>query len=146
MRKALRAVAILFLGCACTAVLNAFDSSESTDRSGESSAFLSAIASDTRASAEKIDYRAVHDDELVAAGESICGQLAKLDREVNGLDVERAEERIITRYDLARAVAKPGAEQDPGVPLRNPGLRLASAIGRAALQHLCPDQPFNPAS
>jgi hypothetical protein len=112
----------------------------------DTSAFLASVANAGPAfSVSKIDYDAIKDKELVAAGDAVCARLMKVEGTANGQDLERAREEIVSRYDLGRAVPKPDAEQDPGVPLRNAGLRLASAISMAALDHLCPNQPFDSA-
>jgi hypothetical protein len=136
-------IAAFSLVCTLGIGASACDSSDSTGGRDSKSAFLSAVARDTRIA--KVDYDAIRSDELVAAGEAICDKLARKDGTPDGLDLEQAQNAIVTRYALDRAMPKNGAEQDPRVPLRNADLRLAGAIGVAAVDHLCPDQAFNPA-
>ena len=144
-RAAVVVLSMALLSTATTGALSACDSSSSTDdEPANTTAFLKAVADDTHY-LSGVDYSAVSDRDLLAAGEDVCAQLAKVDGTADGIDLENATSQLVAEYDLGRAKPKPGAEQDPGIPLRNADVRLASAIGSAALLHICPDQPFNSA-
>ncbi len=132
-------VALAIALCITAALAGACESSDTTDgSSAERNDFLMAVASDP--AVFHVDYSDIADDDLVAAGRDVCTNLGKVTGTPDGLDFDDATERLVAAFDLQRAKPTPGAEQDPGVPLRNADLRLASAIGAAALEHLCPDQ------
>ena len=93
----------------------------------------------------RVDYSAIPDRDLLDAGYEICRRLGDEPGTPDGIDLEGFTYKINEEFDFQRARPEPGAEQDPGVPLRNADLRLSGATAHAAIEVLCPDLPFNPA-
>jgi hypothetical protein len=144
VRPKTRIAPVIALFAAAGVIVSGCESSGTTDTSSaRNAAFLAAVAADH--AVVKVDYSEIDAGDLVAAGQQVCADLADVEGTPDGIVFEGVTNRLVSCHDLDRATRQPGAEQDPGVPLRNADLRLASAIGNAALEHLCPDQPYNPA-
>jgi hypothetical protein len=92
-----------------------------------------------------VDYSAVPADDLIAAGEDVCEQLASVDGTPDGITLEGAASRIRDRFALDRARINAGSTSpDDPAAARNADVRIAFAVADAAVRQLCPEQPFDP--
>ena len=124
-------------------VTRAVTGSDAHEPTTEERVFLRRIAKDGRVF--RIDYSAISDRDLLEAGHEVCRRLGEEPDTPDGITLERIAYEINEEFNFDRAQPEPGAEQDPGVPLRNVDIRLSFAVSDLATEVLCPNLPFNPA-